>query len=233
MAEAMAAAALRYDRYATGGGSEWMLLHGPATGPQALILAPFFAEANATRALLADVARRLAQAGIGSAIPDLPGTGESLHPIERIGWNDWRDGARDAAASLAGSSGAVPHLIALRGGVLLDHACVGRSRWRLAPAPGAALIRPMERAQAIGERETGRTAPRAGGVVELAGYRLGPALLDPLRAAEPAAAPGPIRALPFDGPGLAPWRRAEPGHDRAFGAALADDIIAWIASCGR
>lgn len=231
MAEPMPAAAFRFETYDAPRGPEWMLIHGRAA-PRAMILPPLLGEGNSTRALIADVARRLAAAGIGSAIPDLPGTGESVHPVEAIGWEDWRSAAAAAANAVAAMGGTPPHLIALRGGALLDDGCAACSWWRFAPTPGAALLRQLERAQAIGDRESGRAAAEpAVAYVELAGYRLGASLRDALRVATPAEPEGPLRSRPFDGPGIAPWRRAEPAGDAALAATLAADIAEWIRSC--
>src|SRR4051794_25648952 len=110
MAEAMRAAGFRYERYEAPRGAEWMLVHGRGA-PRVLILSPLLGELNATRALLVDLARRLAAGGIGSAIPDLPGCGESVHAIETVTWEDWRDAAAAAARAVD-----MPHIVALRGG---------------------------------------------------------------------------------------------------------------------
>jgi len=203
-----------------------MLVHGPADGPRALILAPLFGEANGTRATIVALARRLADAGIGSAIPDLPGTGESRRPLADIGWEDWRE-----AAAAAGRQLETPHVIALRGGALLDDAVAAKSRWRFAPAPGATLLRQLERAQLVTDREGAPAQPAASGVIELAGYRMSPSLCATMRGATPGTPDGPLRGLPFEGPGLAPWRRAEPTADPDLAARLAADIAEWIRTC--
>ena len=59
--------------------------------------------------------------------------------------------------------------------------------------------------------------------VDLVGYRLSLALRDELRAATAAAPAGPLRVVPFAGPGVAPWRRAEPTADPALAATLAGE----------
>jgi hypothetical protein len=217
---------MRYESYEAPLGREWMLLHGPADGPRVLILAPLFGEANGTRATIVALARRLAEAGIGSAIPDLPGTGESARPLADIGWQDWRD-----AAAAAGRHIGRPHVVALRGGALLDDAVDAASWWRFAPVPGATLLRQLERAQLVSDREGGAASGANSDVIELAGYRVSPLLCVALRVAEPATPAGPLRALPFEGPGLAPWRKAEPTADPALAARLADDVAEWIRTC--
>jgi hypothetical protein len=233
VAEALDVAA-RYERYDGPLGSEAMLVHGPTDGPRALLLAPLFAEANGTRATIVMLARALAAAGIGSAIPDLPGTGESETALAAIGWGDWRD-----AAAAAGRAIGRPHVVALRGGALIDDAVVAASWWRFAPTPGATLLRQLERAQKIADGEAGSGGATPGGgiggggdaTVDLAGYRVSPLLSEGLRAAEPAIPTGPLRSLPFEGPGIAPWRRAEPTADPELAARLGADIADWIRRC--
>jgi len=226
----MAEPRFRYERYAAPTGQEWMMVHGIGA-PCVMLLPPLFGEANFTRALIVGVARRLATADLGVAIPDLPGTGESERRIEDIGWEDWRAAAAAAADHVAHANGSPPHLIALRGGALIDDACIGASRFRFAAATGASLLRQMERAQAIGDRESGRSRSPST-LVELTGYRLAPSLVDPLRAATPFAAAGALHDSTFAGPGAAPWRRAEPSNDAALAAQLASEVLDWIAQCG-
>jgi hypothetical protein len=226
----------RYESYEGPLGRESMLVHGPAAGPRALILLPLFAESNGMRATLVHLARALAAAGIGSAIPDLPGTGESEVALAGVTLADWC-----AAAAAAGRALGQPHVVALRGGALIDDAVDAASWWRLAPTAGASLLRQLERAQKIADKEAGGGAILPGGgiggggeaVIELAGYRVSPLLCEGLRGAEPGTPAGPLRSLPFDGPGLAPWRRAEPTADPELAARLAADIADWIRTCAH
>ena len=227
-------ARFRYEPYGAPRGPEWMVVHDAEDALQVLILGALFNEHNHTRAIVAAIARYLAHAGLGSAIPDLPGTGESARALADTRWEEWRHSASAAARSLAERNGKPPHIVALRGGALLDDACLGASWWRLAPASGAELLRQMERAHKLGERD--RPLPctaTSGNALDLVGYRLDPSLHGPLRQAVPAEPAGPLRVLSFDGPGAAPWRRAEPAADPALSRRLADDIIAWVASCER
>ncbi|MET0270242.1 MAG: hypothetical protein ABW173_07420 [Sphingomonas sp.] len=219
---------LRYERYRWAGGDEWVAARGPAGGPRLLIVPPLFEEMNFTRATLTAFAIDLAARGIGTWLIDLPGAGESERDLEDVTLDEWR-GAVAAAADMLGR----PHLAAVRGGALVDDAADVASRWRFAATPGAALIRQMERAQAIGDREAGRAPPPADGRLrDLIGYRISPALVEAVRAAVPAEAGGPVRAAPFAGPGVPPWRRAEPAADPALAADMAADMAEWIASCG-
>ena len=51
---------------------------GPASGPTIMILPSLFEEANRMRRILVEVMRGLVASGLASALPDLPGTNESL-----------------------------------------------------------------------------------------------------------------------------------------------------------
>jgi pimeloyl-ACP methyl ester carboxylesterase len=200
---------LRYDRLPLHGRDEWLTLVGPQDAPTLLFLPPLFEEMNRTRALLLQTMRALAAQGWRCVLPDLPGTGESETPLEAVEWRQWRD------AATAASQGAVA-AVSLRGGALLDD--VIERRWRLAPAAGAALVRDLERTALTGA----------------SGYAPSAALIEALRAAEPAAgdagtarlasdpAPADIR---FEAPPL--WRRSEPAGSPALAAA----ITAWIGPC--
>lgn len=199
------------------GGREAMLRFGPERGPTVIAALPLFEEANRTRASLAAVLRRLAARGIGSALPDLPGMGESLVPTEAASLADWRAAFAAAARTLPGPV----HVVAWRGGALVDADAAVASRWRLAPVSGAETMRDLRRVQAV-----------SGGTL-FAGNRLSDALIAELGAAE--ALPGRTVRLESDPrdadakyAGRPLWRGAEPGIDPRLEAALADDIAAWI-----
>lgn len=210
------------ERYAWVGGEE--LLHLlPGTGNASAIIAlPPYEEANRTRALAATIARALNGRGLTVAIPDLPGTGESLLPTSAARLEDWCNAYAAAAAAMPGHV----HGVSIRAGALLDIDADLASRWMLSPQGGASLARELERQRQLGE-----------GLI--AGNMVAGELLAALAAAEPAVT-GPIRtvrlaseAKPADRTiDAAPlWRRAEPDNDRALAALLADDIADWIAAC--
>jgi len=223
---------LGYDRYSTRNCDEWLMRIGAPEGRPLLFLAPLFEEMNRTRALLAATMRALAPRGYCCWLPDLPGTGESERALDDIGWDDWRDAARDAAAAVAVKAGRSPAIASLRGGALLDDAAEAACRWRFAPADGASLSRDLLRASLVAPHQ------RAAGL-DLAGYRLSEALLDALAKAIPAPLE-PLRVVrlasdrgdadaKLDGPAL--WRRSEPASSPALAAALAEDFSAWIEQC--
>ena len=218
----------RFLPYRWRGSAEWMLMRGPDDGPQVIVLAPLFAEMNLTRALLAELGRALAERGVGSWLPDLPGTGESRRPLGAVSWEDWLDVARTIGEEVASRIGTRPFVCSVRGGALLDHAIGARARWRYAPAEGSALLRQLGRAQQIADRESGAVPAPPGEPAELAGYMLSPAMRSGLEAAHPA--PGAEREMANAGAAL--WRRAEPGRDDTLAHTLAADICDWIKACG-
>jgi hypothetical protein len=211
----------RIDCYDWPGGREAMLRFGPDAAPIVLAALPLFEEANRTRASLVAVLRRLAERGIGSALPDLPGAGESLVATEDATLAASREAFAAAARALPGPV----HVVSWRGGALVDGAAVAASRWRLSPVSGAETLRDLRRVQA------------AAGGQSFAGNRLSATILAELAAAEHL--PGwtvRLESDPRDAdakvPGRPLWRAAEPGTDPALEAALADDIAAWIVRCG-
>jgi hypothetical protein len=218
------APAFEYQQFRTRSGPEWMTLRGPLDGPRVLILQPLLNEANQCRAMVVDLARRLAFVGIRTGIPDLPGTGESLRPLAEVRWPDWQAAAAAAAEALR-LDGVPPAVASLRGGSLLDDACAARARWRFAETTGASLLRPLERAQRLTGGASGMTM---NDTETLAGFRFDRELLGALRAAVPAPVAGPHRSLPFEGKGTPVWRKAEPSNDPALAEALANDIAGWL-----
>jgi len=216
-----------------------MLRFGPASGPVVMIAAPLFEEANRTRALLVAICRGLAERGLASALPDLPGTGESLIETRDARLADWRE-AFAAAADVAGSRVLV---LALRGGALIEAEAAAVARCHISPIDGAALVRDLIRTRLAAARESGEAFDPAaiappGPPIALAGNTLSRALLAELLAALPTRAERTVRLssdpLPADLKlNSAPlWRRAEPGQDLGFAHRIADDITEWAATCG-
>jgi hypothetical protein len=215
-----------------------MISFGPATGPVVLLALPSFEEANRTRTFAVGLLRKLAQRGIGSALPDLPGQNESPVATEHAMLAGWRA----AFAAAATATGRPAHSVTIRGGSLVDHDANVVSRWQLAPAKGEALVRELFRvAQAAGEpAEIDLNAWNdEGGPVTIAGNRIARPLLRDLNAAD-CVREGRVRVVRLDtDPAVADrkveggplWRRSEPGDDPALAALLADDIADWVAQC--
>lgn len=232
------------DRYDWAGGHEAMLRFGPASGPVVVAALPLFEEANRTRALVVTILRLLSARGIAGALPDLPGTGESEIETEQARLSHWICGFAAATDALRASYDAV-HVIALRGGTLVDRDAVAESRWHFAPLPGAQVIRDLGRVALAAAKEAGTsfgpaTLTIAGPPVEIAGNRLPRDLLAALAVAEPTSS-GRLRTVRLDSDpaaadrhveGAPLWRRSEPDNDIVLATLLADDIAGWIAACG-
>lgn len=216
-----------------------MLRFGPATGPIVVVALPLFEEANRTRAFAVTILRALAERGVGGALPDLPGQGESLLPTHETGLAKLRTAFAAAVASLA----APAFTLAIRSGTLLDGEAAVAGRYHLSPMNGADLRRELVRARQASSREAGEAFDPASldtaiDPVELAGNLIAPALLAELTTATPATGIArtvrlETEAKPADTklPGTPLWRRAEPDNDFVFANIVADDIAQWIASC--
>jgi hypothetical protein len=231
------------DHYDWAGGREAMLRFGPDTGPVVIAAMPLFEEANRTRAFIVTILRALAGHGVASALPDLPGTGESLIETEYARVNNWNTAFSSAVERLNPESRPV-HAIAVRGGALVDTTAPVTSRWHFAPVAGESLVRDMLRTRLTAAKESGEaigteTIEPPGPPIELAGNRLSRALLAELGRSVPSDGP-PLRIVRLDTDSLpadhhvagAPlWRRSEPGNDPGLARLLADDIATWIATC--
>lgn len=229
------------DHYDWRGGREAILRFGPEHRPTVIVAMPLFEEANRLRAFAVSLCRALAARGVASALPDLPGQGESLIPTKDARLADWRTAFAAATVSL----GTRVHGVALRSGAAVDGEAALASRWRLSPLSGATALAELQRAASAGARVRGETVsiPLGGDATPLllAGNRIAVPLFGALAEADAIAASDvPLRTLrlasdpqPADRKiDSAPlWRRAEPGNDPALAALLADDIAEWIARC--
>ncbi|PXW79340.1 hypothetical protein C7451_101405 [Blastomonas natatoria] len=225
--------------YRFDGNDELCLCHGPEGGPALLILPPLFDEANRVRHLLVEAARALADHGIASLLPDLPGCNESLVPLDRASISLWQA----ALIACAEQLGPISHVAAIRGGALLDGALGDLPRWRLAPVKGGQLLRTMLRARIASDREAGISsssetlmeAARNQGI-ELAGNNLSPSMIRELDSAAPSEGSAVRLARFADDPldaeariaGAPLWLRAEPAHDPAMAASIAADLARWV-----
>ncbi|WP_326524152.1 hypothetical protein [Sphingomonas sp.] len=210
------------DHYDWAGGREAMLRLGPDSGPVVIVALPLFEEANRTRTFAVTMMRALAERGVASVLPDLPGTNDSLVATRDATLADWRA----AYAAVATSTGAVAS-VAIRSGAMIDGAADALARWHLSPQDGSGLLRELRRAGLV-EREAW---------IEVAGNDLSRDLLDALAQAtpsegartvrlssDPAAADVKIEAVPL-------WRRAEPDNDPVLAESLAADIADWVQTC--
>ncbi|MEG3085824.1 hypothetical protein [Sphingomonas sp. PB4P5] len=227
--------------YTWSGGTETLLRFGPSTGPLLVVAMPLFEEANRTRTFVVTILRTLGERGIASALPDLPGIGDSLVATEHVSLSNWENAF--SAAALPSADHPTVHGLGIRGGTLFDGKAILASRYQFAPTPGANLIRDLLRTRLAAAKEDGeRFDPdilSPGPPIQLAGNTLNRQLVADLSAAIPART-GPIRTarlatdtqpaeIKFAAAPL--WRRAEPDNDPALAALIADDIAAWIATC--
>lgn len=232
------------DSYAWAGGREAMLRFGPATGPVVIAALPLFEEANRTRAFVVTILRQLAARGVAGALPELPGIGESEIETEQTSLSHWHEAFKQASSALRSTHDTV-HVIAFRGGALVDRDAAVDTRWYFAPQTGAMVIRELGRIALAAANEARTpfdpaTLTSPGEPIEIAGNRLSRELLAEIERAEPATM-APLRTVRLETDPLAAdlhvdgaplWRRSEPDNDVAVAALLADDIAGWIASCG-
>lgn len=224
-----------FEHYAWAGGREAILRLGPADAPLVLIAPALFEEANRTRAFTVAVMRRLAERGIASALPDLPGTNESLLPTDQARFANWR------AAFAACASERTAFGFAIRGGALVDGEAMLAGRCHLSPVPGRALVRDLVRARLAGRAEGDSFDPaelgRPGPPIELAGNLISRELLAELGIAEPSEADRVLRLDADPGPadvklpGRTLWRAVEPDCDAPLAERVAAELADWVRSC--
>ncbi|WP_375420901.1 hypothetical protein [uncultured Sphingomonas sp.] len=221
----------RIDSYAWSGGREAILRFGSDDGPVVVLALPLFEEANRTRTFAAALLHALADRGIAGALPDLPGTGESVVATRDLSLFDLRSAFEAAVEHVWAKRRSF--VVAFRSGCLLDTLPLVAGRWHLAPITGGDVV-----------RELGRMASRAGtdDPVEIAGNLISRRFLAELAGAvpvtteddprlrvvrlssDPRPADRKIDAAPL-------WRRSEPGEDSVLVQQLVADIAEWITSC--
>ena len=203
---------------------------GPEDAQPVLIVPALFEEANRTRRLLAQTMRALAERGIGSVLPDLPGCNESRSQLENQDLASWR--ASMAAAALHFGT---TRVLSLRVGAIL--APPDLPGWWLEPLGGAAALRHLIRTRMVAAKEAGQPEKsddlmaqgRSSGL-ELAGYRLNAAMVRDLEGSGmPTPGPGVAILALADVGGSALWLRNEPGEDADMAKALAATIARGIA----
>lgn len=220
--------------YEFGGHEEYCLSFGDAGATRKLLIVPpLFDEMNRVRRMLVEAMRALAERGLRTYLPDLPGCNESLADISGQTIPAWQN-AIQAASRQFGTT----HIASLRGGTLIDHAA-GLPLWRLAPVKASSLLKTMLRTRIAADKESGLSTTIDGlmsqalsGPLALSGYHLGSAMLESLDDATPAAVPNVYEAVLTDVCGSALWLRAEPQDDPVMSAALAAELDRWSALCG-
>lgn len=195
-------------------GQRFCMLHEP---PQArtrgavLYVHPFAEEMNNARRIAAVQSRALANAGWVVLQIDLYGCGDSPGTFGEASWEQWLEDVGSARRWLQARTGHEPLLWALRTGCLLAAASVATSSgparfifWQPVSA-GRAFLQQFLRVEAarqmVSRSDTGATGVRGlrerlahGSAVDVAGYRLSPALAAALEQArlELPAAPASV-----------------------------------------
>jgi pimeloyl-ACP methyl ester carboxylesterase len=217
------------------GGEEHYLRFGEDAPVTLLLLPALFEEANRMRRFTVSLMQALEDREIGTILPDLPGTGESLLEIGDVSFGDWHE----AVAAVAEITSKPLKTIAIRGGALLDGKAA--NGWRLAPENGARLLRDMVRATALSQDISASELDRMARSTptRLAGNVIAPEFYARLSEAFPVSGNYRTARLEDDVAdrdvtlsGSKLWRAAEPGEDAALVRVAADDIAAWVETCG-
>lgn len=212
---------------APGGSAEYALEFSRNTSPRLLILPAWFDESNKLRHFTVEVMRALDSRGIASVLPDLPGCNESTAALSSQDLPRWR-----AAAAKAAQDMACTHVLTLRAGANIPPDLPG---WAYAPIPAKSALKALLRARIIASKEAGRDEQRdllleqgKSEGLELAGYRLGAAMITQMADAElpEQSLLAQIGQTDLGGAGL--WLRMEPDHDAAQADALAARISASL-----
>ena len=230
-----------------------MLRFGPDDGPVVVMALPLFEEANRVRAFAASICRALAERGVASALPDVPGQGESQVPLETMASSGSIAEGYEAAVDTLRERERGVYGAAIRSGALLDYLADLNGRWHFAPQCGPDLLRELTR---IKQRSADTSAPlhkfwyqeplasegEAQPAAEVAGNLIAASLFTCLKAdlIWSVDDDGPWRVVRLDSdaapadrhvPGAPLWRRAEPGNDLMLAQTLADDIAQWVRTC--
>jgi hypothetical protein len=222
-------------RYRWRGGEENYLRYGEGSPVTLLVLPALFEEANRMRRFTVSLMRALADHGVGTILPDLPGTGESLLEIGAVSFSDWQE----AITAMAEITGKPLRTASIRGGALLDGKA--NAGWRFAPESGARLLRDMVRATALSQNVSTSELDRLARSTptRLAGNVIAPELYTQLADASPISGHYRTARLQDDLAecditlsGSKLWRAAEPGEDSELVIATATDIAAWVETCG-
>jgi uncharacterized protein len=162
---------------------------GDNTHAPVLLLPPLLEELNKSRRQLNELARALNAAGYPVLLVDWYGTGDSAGELRDASWAQWQADVAAARQFLQQHYSRKPILCALRGGALLlpEHPDCA---W-LACAPlldGQQQLTQWLRLKLMAARMAGDVLSSeqllqqiASGGVEIAGYFLAPALIDPMR----------------------------------------------------
>lgn len=225
---------------AAGGEQRLCLFHAPSSAFQGaprgkvLYLHPFAEEMNKSRRMAALACRALAEAGHAVLQIDLRGCGDSSADFGDAGWADWQTDVRLGLAELDRRAPDAPlWLWGLRAGCLLAAADWGRPANHLFWQPmtnGKLALQQFLRLKLAAEMASGaskglmdqmKSELAAGRHVEIAGYRLGPALAAGLEAAKLA---------PVGTPGRVAWLELSTREDATLTPVSEQGVKAWQAA---
>jgi len=191
------------------------------------------------RRMITDVMRLLANSGIGSVLPDLPGTNESLFPQHESDLEIWCD----ALGSCLQTHSECTFVASFRGGSLIDRISNDLPIWRLAPVNGKSLLRAMMRTRIASDKESGITTNMADltklaqtEAIELAGNQISPSMFAQLQEAG-FQSENNVRTVRLESdsqsadiqlPGNPLWLRAEPDADPFLSQSIADELTKWV-----
>lgn len=218
-------------------GQRFAMFH-PAQGASArgsvLYLHPFAEELNTTRRVVAQQARALAQAGYAVLQIDLLGCGDSSGDFADATWTAWLQDAHAAHTWLNGHAPGPRWLWGMRSGALLAtqlaatlHGPANLLLWQPV-ASGQQMLQQFLRLHAAGQwlgAGTGQAATpsqtlAAGEPVDIAGYRLSPALAQGLGASRMQVPAGM-------GPGRLVWLETTTQPDPALSPASQTHLDTW------
>jgi exosortase A-associated hydrolase 2 len=225
---------------AAGGEQRLCVFHAPSSafqgGPRGkvLYLHPFAEEMNKSRRMAALACRALAEAGHAVLQIDLRGCGDSSADFGDASWADWqadvRLGLDELEARVPGAGTAPLWLWSLRAGALLAAADWGRPVNHLFWQPmtnGKLALQQFLRLKLAAEMASGtskglmdqlKSELAAGRPVEIAGYRLNPALAAGLEAA---------RLTPVGTPGRVAWLELSTREDPTLTPVSEQAVKAW------
>ena len=219
------------------GGARFAMLHRPAGEIRGMVVYvhPFAEEMNKTRRMAAMTARALADRGLAVLLPDLLGCGDSPGDFGDAGWATWVDDIVQASRWLRQN---VEHpvpltLWGLRAGALLAAEAAARLGdvqrlllWQPSIS-GKTVLQQFLRLQVAGDMlggdkraaaDTPKARLAAGHPVDLAGYRIAPALASGLDQA---------RLLPVAGVRQVHWLETSSRENASLTPAAADAMQAW------
>lgn len=189
------------------------------------------------RRFTVSIMRGLAERGIGTVLPDLPGAGESLTPLADVSFDDWQDAIASIVDRVRAECGRCL-TVGIRGGALLDASA--DHGWRLAPETGERILRDLVRATAFSSGMSASEIDRKaqGEATALAGQIFSPDMYTTLSTAT-LSTPNRHTVRLTEDIGLRDgslsgtrlWRSAEPGDDPDFVAATVAAIADWSARC--